>query len=146
MLKIQDTILKVNMQYIASAAQQDDYRTEPAFKLQGSYRNMNKLAEKVMPIMNESELETLILSHYEGESQTLTTGAESNMLKFKEMTKILSTKEAQRWEEIKKVFQKNQKMRGIGDGNQIGQVISQMNSFTDGLEAIKDVLRDGLKP
>jgi hypothetical protein len=145
MLKIQDTILKVNMQYIASAAQQDDYRTEPAFKLQGSYRNMNKLAEKVMPIMNESELETLILSHYEGESQTLTTGAESNMLKFKEMTKILSAEEAQRWEEIKKVFQKNQKMRGIGDSNQIGQVISQMNNFTDGLEAIKDVLRDGLK-
>ncbi len=145
MLKIQDTILKVNMQYIASAAQQDDYRTEPAFKLQGSYRNMNKLAEKVMPIMNESELQTLILSHYEGESQTLTTGAEANMLKFKEMTKILSAEEADRWEEIKKVFQKNQKMRGLGDGNQIGQVISQMNNFTDGLEAIKEVLRDGLK-
>jgi hypothetical protein len=36
-------------------------------------------------------------------------------------------------------------MRGIGDSNQIGQVISQMNNFTDGLEAIKDVLRDGLK-
>ena len=36
---------------------------------------MNKITEKVMPIMNHEELETLILSHYEGESQTLTSGA-----------------------------------------------------------------------
>ena len=43
--------------YIASAAQEDAYRTEPPFKLQGSYRNMNKLAEKVAPVMNDDELE-----------------------------------------------------------------------------------------
>ena len=43
--------------YIASAAQDDAFRTEPPFKLQGSYRNMNKLAEKVVPVMNDAELE-----------------------------------------------------------------------------------------
>lgn len=27
---------------------EDDYRTEPSFKLQGSYRDMNKLVAKVV--------------------------------------------------------------------------------------------------
>lgn len=52
-------ILKVNQQYIASAAQSDKYRTEPVFRLQGSYRNMNKLSEKVSAVMNEKEIRTL---------------------------------------------------------------------------------------
>ena len=45
---IQATLLGVNAEYIRSAAQADAYRTEPPFKLQGSYRNMNKIAEKVV--------------------------------------------------------------------------------------------------
>jgi hypothetical protein len=76
---------KVNQQYIRSAAQADEYRTEPAFLLQGSYRNMNRIAERVLPIMNDQELETLIMSNYENDAQTLTRNTESNLLKFKEM-------------------------------------------------------------
>jgi len=45
-LKIRDTVLKVNENYIASAGMEDAYRTEPSFKLQGSYRDMNKLVAK----------------------------------------------------------------------------------------------------
>jgi hypothetical protein len=63
----------VNAQYIASASQEDAYRTEPPFKLQGSYRNMNKIAEKIVAVMNDDEVERLIDDHYQGESQTLTT-------------------------------------------------------------------------
>ena len=70
LLRIRDIILQVNLEYIRSAAQAEEYRTEPPFKLQGSYRNMNKLTEKVMPIMNDEELQTLILTHYESEAQT----------------------------------------------------------------------------
>ena len=33
--RVRDAILRVNLQYIESAAQEDDYRTEPPFKLQG---------------------------------------------------------------------------------------------------------------
>ena len=55
------SMLKVNMQYIESAAQADEYRTEPAFKLQGSYRDMNKIAEQMSPpMMNDQELQVLI--------------------------------------------------------------------------------------
>jgi hypothetical protein len=70
MMGCQKVLLEVNKQYIASASQEDAYRTEPGFKLQGSYRNMNKLAEKVVSAMNEEELQQLIDDHYASESQT----------------------------------------------------------------------------
>ena len=68
LLTVRDVILTVNKEYIYSAAQADEYRTEPTFRLQGSYRDMNKIAEKVVGVMNDKELDTLILSHYESES------------------------------------------------------------------------------
>ena len=52
---------------------------------------MNKIAEQLAPIMNDEELQTLIDSHYENQAQTLTTGAEANLLKFK-ITGQLATK------------------------------------------------------
>jgi hypothetical protein len=72
LLRIRDVVWRVNEEYIASAAQADAYRTEPPFKLQGSYRNMNRMAEKVSAVMNDAELEALIQQHYQNEAQTLT--------------------------------------------------------------------------
>ncbi len=141
LLKIRDVVLEVNLAYIASAAQAEEYRTEPPFKLQGSYRNMSKLAEKVMPVMNEKELETLILSHYEGESQTLTTGAEANLLKFKELTGRISEKEKMRWEEIKAIFQKSQKAKAFG-GNNMAQMLAQIENVSHALYGIRSALSD----
>lgn len=106
LIRIREVILRVNQAYIHSAAIAEGDRTEPSFRLQGSYRNMNKLAEKVIPIMNDEELQTLILSHYEGELQTLTSGAEANRLKLHQLMGILSPQEANRWEEICKNFLK----------------------------------------
>ncbi len=57
MIRVRETVLRVNQAYIASSAQAEAYRTEPTFKLQGSYRNMNKLAEKLSPVMSDQELE-----------------------------------------------------------------------------------------
>ncbi|MBC8085188.1 MAG: AAA family ATPase, partial [Hymenobacter sp.] len=65
LLRLRDVVAKVNAAYIASAAQADAYRTEPPFKLQGSYRNMNKLTEKVRPVMNDQEITDLLTAHYE---------------------------------------------------------------------------------
>lgn len=140
---VRDIILKVNMQYIKSAAMEDQYRVEPSFKLQGSYRNMNKIAEKIIPIMNDAELKTILLSAYESESQTLTTSAEANLLKFKEMVGWITEEEQKRWEEIKTKFQRNQKMQGFGENqNQMTMILSQIESVSDGLKGIKDVLSD----
>ncbi|MBD8507896.1 DNA repair ATPase, partial [Hoyosella sp. G463] len=51
MLHVQRTLLAVNQAYIASAATADSNRTEPPFQLQGSYRNMTKLAGRIAPVM-----------------------------------------------------------------------------------------------
>ncbi|MFC4991524.1 DNA repair ATPase [Rubritalea tangerina] len=137
--RVRDSILRVNLEYIRSAAQEDAYRTEPAFKLQGSYRNMNRIAEKVLPLMTDQEVEDLVVDHYENESQTLTTGAEANLLKFREMEELLNEDEAQRWEDIKKGFKKNLLMGAAGGADDpVARIVAQLTQFNDGLDSIKD--------
>ncbi|MCP5538250.1 MAG: DNA repair ATPase [Akkermansiaceae bacterium] len=131
---VRDTILRVNLEYIRSAAQEDAYRTEPAFKLQGSYRNMNRIAEKVLPMMTHEEVRELVIDHYENESQTLTTGAEANLLKFKEMENILTPAEENRWAQIKKDFNKNKLLGGAGENDPIARVVAQLTSINDSLQ------------
>ena len=97
LLRVQEVVLAINQAYIASAAQADAYRTEPPFMLQGCYRNMNKLAERIVPAMNDAELEPLIDDHYLGEAQTLTAGAEENLLKLAELRGSLTPEQATRW-------------------------------------------------
>ncbi|MEW7288938.1 DNA repair ATPase [Aquimarina sp. 2304DJ70-9] len=142
---IRNTVLKVNETYIKSAAMEDTYRIEPSFKLQGSYRDMSKLVAKVVPIMNKKELQTLLLSHYENESQTLTSAAEANLLKYKEMTQTISSDETIRWGTIKETFVKNNKLKGFGDKNEMAQVLAQMMQFSDHLAGIQEVLKKGLE-
>lgn len=138
LLRVQDIILKVNQAYIYSAAVADENRTEPAFKLQGSYRNMNKLAEKIVPIMNAEELQTLILSHYEGEAQTLTSGAEANMLKLKDMMDIQSDAEKARWKEILQNFQAKQQLFGANADDPVIQVAAQMNRLNQQISEFRE--------
>lgn len=142
LLHVRDVVLAVNQAYIRSAAMTDDYRHEPPFKLQGSYRNMNKLTEKVLPILNQKELDTLILSHYEGECQTLTSGAEANFLKLKELLCIQNEEEATRWAEIKKTFVKNKVFRNGSGNDPVSLVVAQMGAFVEGLEGIREVLKN----
>ncbi len=144
-ITIRNTVLKVNETYIKSAAMEDAYRTEPSFKLQGSYRDMSKLVAKVVPIMNEKELQSLLLSHYENESQTLTSAAEANLLKYKELTNTMTGEELPRWEVIKETFVKNNKLKGFGDKNEMAQVLAQMMQFSENLMGIQEVLKSGLK-
>ncbi|UII27217.1 DNA repair ATPase [Fulvivirga maritima] len=140
LMKVRDIILKVNLEYIRSAGQADEYRTEPAFKLQGSYRDMNKIAEKVFSVMNDDELTTLVNGHYNNEAQTLTTGAEANLLKFKELNGYLTAESQARWVEIKEIFMKQQRTKGYGMGNQMGQMLSHIEEVTKGLDGIRDAL------
>jgi len=142
---IRNTVMAVNATYIKSAAMEDSYRVEPSFKLQGSYRDMSKLVAKVVPIMNDTELQTLLLSHYENESQTLTTAAEANLLKYKELTANITTNELERWNTIKETFVKNNKLKGFGNKNEMAQVLAQMMQFSDHLAGIQEVLKRGLR-
>lgn len=144
-IKVRDVVLKANAAYIASAAMEDAYRTEPPFRLQGSYRDMNKLVAKIVPVMNNEEINTLLLSHYRNETQTLTSAAEANLLKYKEMTAQLSDTDAARWAAIKETFVKNNKLKGFGNRDDMAQMLSQVMEFTDHIEGIKEILRKGIE-
>ncbi|SMB98409.1 AAA ATPase [Hymenobacter roseosalivarius DSM 11622] len=138
LLRIRDVVARVNEEYIRSAAQANEYRTEPPFKLQGSYRNMSKLAEKVRPVMNDEETRTLLLTHYENEAQTLTSGTEANLLKLRELLGWLTPTEAERWEAIKDTFRRNLR---TSSGGQLSQVLTQMENIAGGLSGIREALK-----
>lgn len=135
MFAVQEVILDVNQAYIASASQDDKYRVEPIFKLQGSYRNMNKMTEKLSAIMNENELNQLIDDHYLGESQLLTHGAESNLLKLGEMRGTLTQEESERWMQIKTDFLRNKAMGGE-DGDTGARIVAQLVDLASGFNTI----------
>jgi MoxR-like ATPase len=139
LIRVRDVVLSVNQAYIQSAATADAYRTEPTFKLQGSYRNMNKLAEKVSPIMNDQELQTLLLAHYESEAQTLTSDAEANFLKLKSLMGALTETEAERWTSILETYRTN---RPTNRADSMERLLAQLDAFNAGLENIKQALEN----
>jgi MoxR-like ATPase len=137
LLTLRDVVARVNEEYIRSAAQANDYRTEPPFKLQGSYRNMSKLAEKVSPIQNDAEIQALLATHYTSEAQTLTSGTEANLLKLRELLGWLTPAEATRWADIKATFARNLR---TSSGGQLLQVLTQLENISGGIGGIREAL------
>ncbi|NNF54626.1 MAG: AAA domain-containing protein, partial [Acidimicrobiales bacterium] len=131
--QVQETVLKVNRQYIASAATDDAYRTEPPFLLQGSYRNMVRLASKLVPAMNSGEVEALLDDHYVAESQALTGAAEANLLKLAELRGQLNEETRVRWAEIKATFARKQRLGG-GDADPVTRVVAAIESVSEALQ------------
>lgn len=138
---IRDTVLKVNQQYIHSAAQADKYRIEPPFKLQGSYRNMNKMAEKVSAVMNDRELQQMIDDHYLGEAQLLTAGAEENLLKLGALRGTLDANRQSRWEQIKTDFLRS-KAAGGADLDTGQKVVMQLADLVNAVGALPQLLAE----
>jgi hypothetical protein len=141
---VQQLLAKVNRQYVASAAQQHAYRTEPPFKLQGSYRNMNKLAEKLLPAMNEDELQRLIDDHYLGEAQTLTTGAEENLLKLAELRGRMSEAQRARWDAIRAGFQRLQRLGNSDDP--AAKVMAELSVISDRVAEVAKAIAAATAP
>jgi hypothetical protein len=99
---------------------------------------MNKMAEKVVPVMTEEEVEQLIADHYRGEAQTLTIGAEENLLKLAELRNNQTSEEKVRWQQIKADFVRHQ---NLGDSdNPIAAVASQISLLQKGLNQIGEAL------
>lgn len=136
---VQETLLKVNAEYIRSAAQADAFRTEPPFKLQGSYRNMNKIAEKIFAAMTPAEVEAVLDDHYRGESQTLTTAAEQNLLKLAELRGRLTPEQARRWADIKAEYVRQRRMGG-GDDDPVTRLVGTLGGLGAELGAIREAL------
>jgi hypothetical protein len=139
-LHVREIILRVNQEYVGSAAMEDAYRVEPPFKLQGSYRNMNKIAEKILPLMTDAEVAQLIADHYRGEAQTLSQAAEANLLKWREINGLATDEDKARWTEIKSTFKRNLLTGGAGENDPINRITGHMNAFTLGLEKIEQAV------
>lgn len=136
LFRARDVLLQVNAAYIASAAQRNEYRVEPPFKLQGSYRNMTKLAGRITGQMSEAELTALLRDHYRGEAQTLTTGAEENLLKLAHLMGVAEAGEKARWQAIREDFVRRRKAGGDdADGSvRIANALLDVSRAVDALK------------
>ncbi|MFD5985691.1 DNA repair ATPase [Streptomyces cyaneofuscatus] len=158
LLTARDTVLAVNAAYIASAAQTDATRTEPPFRLQGSYRNMNKIAERIVPVMNDAELSAVVDDHYAGEAQTLTTGAEANLLKLAALRGTLTGEQAERWAAITASYVRTQALGGPdGDpspssqlrssrGDPISRAVAALGLLADRIAAVETAIQRAADP
>ncbi|MDF6043707.1 DNA repair ATPase [Streptomyces sp. JH14] len=146
LLTARSTVLAVNAAYIASAAQTDATRTEPPFRLQGSYRNMNRIAERIVPVMNDAELAAVVDDHYAGEAQTLTTGAEANLLKLASLRGTLTPEQAERWAAITASYVRTQALGGPDGsrgGDSVSRAVAALGLLADRIAAVESAIRNG---
>ncbi|MFF8382189.1 DNA repair ATPase [Streptomyces kanasensis] len=136
LLTVRATVLAVNAAYIASAGQDDTARTEPAFRLQGSYRNMNRITARVSPAMNDAELAAVIDDHYTAEAQTLTTGAEANLLKLADLRGTLTEEQRERWEAVRAAYVGSRALGGAGD-DALGRAVAALGLLVDRVAAVE---------
>ncbi|RFU82476.1 AAA family ATPase [Streptomyces triticagri] len=145
LLAARRTVLAVNEAYIASAAQSDASRTEPPFQLQGSYRNMNKIVARIDPVMNDEELSAVLTDHYAGEAQTLTSGAESNLLKLAELRGRLTAAQAERWAAIKSTYQRGQALGGPEEDPMV-RAVAALGLLADRITAVESAITRAADP
>ncbi|WP_149180993.1 DNA repair ATPase [Streptomyces sp. TRM49041] len=145
LLAARRTVLAVNAAYIASAAQSDDTRTEPRFQLQGSYRDMNKIAARISPVMNESELAAVVRDHYTAEAQTLTAGAEANLLKLAELQGTMTPEQATRWAELKAAHTRARVLGG-DEEDPVVRAVAALGLLADRIAAIESAISRATDP
>jgi hypothetical protein len=100
---------------------------------------MNKIAEKVVSAMTADELEALVGDHYQGESQTLTTAAEQNLLKLAELRARQTPAQLARWSEMKAEFVRQRRMGG-GDDDPVTRLVGTLSGLGAELGAIRGAL------
>ncbi|MGV9311100.1 DNA repair ATPase [Streptomyces sp. NPDC003691] len=104
LLAARETVLAVNSAYIASAGVSEAARTEPPFRLQGSYRNMNRIAQRLSPAMTDAEVAAVVTDHYTAEAQALPGDTEAALLRLAELRGTLDGPAAARWAEVKAAY------------------------------------------
>ncbi|MGW0710848.1 DNA repair ATPase [Streptomyces sp. NPDC002643] len=146
LLTVRDTVLAVNAAYIASAARSDTARTEPPFLLQGSYRTMNRIAQRVQPVMNDAEVAALIDDHYTAEAQTLTAGTEANLLKLAELRGTLTPEQAVRRAESKAAYVRAHALGGGADDDRLSRAVAALGLLADRIAAVETAINRAVGP
>ncbi|MFF7980147.1 DNA repair ATPase [Streptomyces sp. NPDC007901] len=145
LLTARETVLAVNAAYIASAAQPDATRTEPPFRLQGSYRTMNRIAQRIQPVMDRAELAAVLHDHYTADARTLTSGAEANLLKLAELRGTLTAEQAVRWTEVKAAYVRTQSLGGP-ESDPLTRAVSALALLADRIAAVETAIDRAATP
>jgi hypothetical protein len=66
---------------------------------------------------------------------------EANLLRLKEIAGFLNKEEVERWKQIKEIFVKNNKFGMLSESDTTGQMLIQLSSFNDHLEAIARAIK-----
>jgi len=133
LLRVRDVLLKVNGAYIASATVDDHLRGEPAFLLQGSYRNMARIAQRVLPAMTEGEVDQLVIDHYRAESQTLAAAAGWNLLKLRVVVGTATDADVQQLAELRERWQQSN-----AAGDPLAVMANALNSIAHAMQPPHD--------
>jgi len=80
--------------------------------------------------MNDAEVEAVIDDHYLGEAQTLTSGAEANLLKLAELRGVMTPGQKARWAEVKEGFRRGRALGGADD-DPLTRAIGAMGLLAD---------------
>ncbi len=106
---------------------------------------MNKLAERIVPVITDDELEAVIDDHYLGEAQTLASGAEANLLKLAELRGRLTPDQARRWAEVKDAHQRSQALGGAG-ADPVDRAVGALGLLADRVGAVAAAIGKGRAP
>lgn len=139
LLTARETVLAVNEEYIASAAVADEARTEPPFRLQGSYRTMNRIAARISPVMDDAELAALLDDHYTAEAQTLTTEAEANLLRLADLRGTLTPAQSARRASLIAAHTRARTLGGSGD-DPLARAVAALALLADGIMAVETAI------
>ncbi|MFI0923949.1 DNA repair ATPase [Streptomyces sp. NPDC021012] len=137
LLTARETVLAVNEEYIASAATAEGDRVEPPFRLQGSYRTMNKIVARIQPVMDDTELGALLDDHYTAEARTLTTGAEANLLKLAALRGTLTPAQAGRRAELTAA---RTRARGGSGDDPLDRAVAALALLADRVTAVETAI------
>jgi hypothetical protein len=106
---------------------------------------MNKIAQRIQPVMNEAELVALIDDHYTAEAQTLTTGAEANLLKLAELRGTLTAALAARWADVKAAYIRTRNLGGP-DGDPLTRAVAALGLLAERVAAVESAITRAADP
>ena len=95
--------------------------------------------------MNDAELAAVIDDHYAGEAQTLTTGAEANLLKLADLRGTLTAEQADRWAAITASYVRTQALGGP-DSDPLTRAVAALGLLADRIAAVESAIRRSGEP
>lgn len=97
------------------------------------------------PAMNDAELTALIDDHYTGETQTLTTEAEANLLKLASLRGTLTPDQAKLWAGVTASYVRAQALGGRDD-DPLTRAVAALGLLADRVAAVEGAITRATDP